>query len=514
MKRILVVLLCAALLPLLGLAEDAPRVRSADLEKALRTEGFEMRSEWTFHWGGFPMLSQEENQVLESLLSAIKVVTRVHEQGENGYRALDLYLQNVSVLDLAMRAASGDYMETSNLLGGRTVSFTREEFSAFIKRFSERSDGALLSNMDIAFDLMMLALGGNRETTVDMRTLGLFSNAVEDWRLRALIPREVLRPRVTLPGIYGARAVVGDVTRAEAVDLARQIEFILAGADELWRDAVAARYPDETEESQRSRMIAVTELIRSFADTVENALPASMKPIEFREIYGLEGDVVSRQLEIEIPGELLVFVEWDINEDGLAALYGSIRNVDSGLSILYTREDGQPAMTGNVMRQRKRALTEINLFVEDFSADLIVTRHENLELRADKEIVACKTEYMLRSDPLLGEDTTVSLMLLDITTASGEDAKYNRTFDRSVYLRGLGFDNRQLIKISGQISPAEPHFPPGLGEDADVLYPASFSDETLDRWIEDAQVSLLQGWYTVLGRLPPIVAMYVLENWM
>lgn len=513
MKKTFLLVLCLMLLAAqFARAEEAPRAESAVLESALLRDGLELRSETSFAWGGLPMLDSEQNNALESLLSVAKTVVRRQGIEGNGYTALDLHLQKVSVLDIAMQAKEGVYIESSNLIGGQTVAFTKSEFSSFARRISQRSEGVLLSNLGLVYDLTMLSLGGPETPVVDMESLNHFLSEVEEWGGDALVTEERLRPQVLLPGVYGTRAVVTEITREEALSLAGRMEALLKDTemDAVWAGALLDSFPEEGEDTAKARLSDIKALITELSGALAEALPEDMPPAEYREIYGLGDQLVSRQLELQMPGSLVLTLEWALSGEVLTDLYVSAVLMGSGFSVLYTRELGAPVATGKVTQRQDRHIAQVRAFMDGLALNAVITRQENVELRANKEITTVKTEVMLESEPLLGKDTVVTLSIQALSTASGEGIDYKRSVDRSFYLKGLGFDGQKILTVSTVTTAEEPSSPIDPG--APLIRPSSFSDEALDEWIKGVQVSFVQAGYTVLGRVPPAVAMYLLDH--
>lgn len=498
MKRVIVWLLCLCLL-----------VPSASVGELVQLDGeLESQTRITFAFGGLPMLSDAQNEALESLMKALEIVYR--QQGGTlgtGYVAADVLLQEASVLDFAMHAENGVYTETSNLLGGQTLAFDRESFAAFTQRLLSRSNGALPENQQVPFDVLMRLLGGVGEPS-DREGLAALLAAVAQWQASAMMPSEVKRPEVWLPGIYGAFAQERDISRFELIALCRDIAPMLAD------DVTTTQAGDNDANDVRARMATATGFLRTLADSMEALLPESMPPIKVRDIVGLSGEIVSRQVEALLPEMLSLRLEWSeaLHGDGVPAMYLQAEWQDGHITVLYTHEDGAAQADGKAIHTRSGDIAEIRFTHGDIAADAMLMHHEHVETRSDRVIHTARTELALESPALLGEEeSVVSLLVLDVGTQKGQETEYKEEWERNVYIRGMGFEAHPVLTLFGKRTMHGAQSP--IHADARIRNPANMTDEELDAWIADIQSGFWQIAYTVLGRLPPNVAMYVLENW-
>ncbi len=511
-KRFLILVGLLLALTAGAMAEEAivPGRYAESAEGAARGAGQEVATKTTFAWGGLPLLDAETNAALTSLLKASAFQTRRQGAEGDGYWGMNFLLQNVSVLDFAMMAKDGAYYEQTNLLGGQTVAFTQEEFAAFARRVSGRSAGALPQNLDAVYEIALMTLGGMDHVTVDMQTLDAALQVLDDWQIGALSVTERARPETAIPGIYGANAAVCDVTREEALALAAALGELIAADDTALASAVNAQAGGDADKA-RELMARVTEMLNALSDTLAAALPENMEPAEYREIIGLDGALAAKQVEVAIPGDLGLFVEWIPAEHGIPQAYVSLSAPDSAITLLFTRDIGSPMQTGKVSRARNRYIAEVALMDGDFQTSLMMTRVENIEQRDGKEILNARTEWMAQSDALLGPDAVVTLSLQETDTASGAGADYKRKHEMNWYLKGLGFDRQKVLTVLEETAVQDAG--EGMDVSAGIVRPAALRDEDFDTWLSGVQVSLVQVGYTCLGRLPSDVAAYVLDRY-
>lgn len=515
MKKALVWLLCL-LMPLsasAGLAEEAgvaaivsPGAYAHTVEMAALDAGLALQRDVTFAWGGLPLLEADENQVIKALLGALSF--RRQEQGMDGdgYLALDMLLKDVSVLDITQQTRGGVYYESSNLLGGQTVAFTEASFSQFMARLSARSSSLLPTNLDVLFSALVQALGTAEAVTIDAQTLRDAFAMMDAWSDDALVEVEQLRPRLYIPGLYGTRALVIDITREEAIAFAEGYVALLADNEALWLDAARAQAPAADTIVLGERAQQAAEQLRALPELLADWLPTDMPPMEYREVLDAGGKVVARQIEATLPGNEYIFAEWTPDMTGL---YLALSVDDLAVTALVTRELGEPAAIGSLTRLRNRTIAEISAAYVDVYLNATITRSENIETRDGKESVLVKQDCQVECPALFGEGAIVTLTIQATDTASGVAEAYTRKQDTIWRVKGLGFDRRDLLTVSTRTK-AQAAQPPAIPEDA-VLYPAEMDDAALDAWLQEiSQVYTVQAWYTILGRLPAEVARYAL----
>ncbi|MCL1964207.1 MAG: hypothetical protein FWF69_04000 [Firmicutes bacterium] len=490
--------------------EEAARMGYAqNVEAQARENGLEVRTETSFAWGGLPLLDQNLNDALESVMKTLRVAVRGHSAPGGGAVSADVYLKDVSVLDMTVLARDGVYYEQSNLLGGRTVAFTKAEFSDFSKALSERTEGALPRDFQWLFELVMLALGGGGEFGVDTAFLDSAIMVLDAWQADALSAREKLRPSVSIPGLYGSRATVVDVTREEAIALAEAFVTLVSEENALWESAVRARVKDGDENKVREVLAQVRAMLPVLPEMVGGWLPEMGDPMEYREVFGLEDEFVVKQVEAALAGDIHLLIEWIPAEKGVPSFFAGLTVGDSRATLLLTREDGMPATTGKVTRQRNRYVAECVLEDPKFALSMIMTRSENYELREEKGTLTAKTDLMFESDRLLGAGAVVTITATETDTASGVGAKYGREHVTSWTVKGLGFDGRKILTVTSNTTLEQ--MEERIDMEGEIVRPAQMPEEALEAWMESVQVSFMQALYTCLGRLPASAAAYALE---
>ena len=511
MKKRIAALVCLLLvwMQVSGLAEAVPGQYAKGLEAQARLDGMQLRTETSFAWGGLPLLDDETNEALKSLLKVLVLEKREQGTPSSGYLSLDVLLQKVSVLDLSMQNIQGTYYEQSNLLGGQTVAFTPEEFQTFVARLSSRSQGAMPTNLDAMFSIVMQALGA-QPVEFDVETMSEVLRTYAGWQDVALQKTERLRPEVAIPGLYGLRAEVVDVTREEALAFADAYSALLAENEALWRGAAHAQQPDATPEALQETAKRIAETLRVLPDMLAAWLPDGLPPAEYREVYGADDALVCRQLDITLPDDVHAYVEWVPEEAGVPAAYALISMGGSTLEFIYTQEVGAPQQNGSETKALHRTVAQGTYREPGMEVNAVLTTTRNASIRAGKEAIATRIELMMESEALFGEGAVITLSGETTETASGAiGSKYVHSAETVWRLKGLGFDSRKILTVSQRTTMEEAAPPATPGED--VVRPAQLSDEELDEWLDGTQVSLMQTLYTILGRLPANVAAYVLK---
>lgn len=509
-RRMATGLLALILLVAQGALAQAPARYVIAAEEAVLAQGLALQTEASFAWGGLPLLDEEVNDALESLASVTRLQMQRQGTGGAGYTALDLLLQNVSVADLAMQVQDGVYYEQSSLLGGQTLAFTPASFAAFMARLSATSQGVLPLSLDVPFRTLMQALGAQESAVPDTETLDDATAAWLAWQQTALTETEALRPKVYTPGLYGARADVTEITRAEMLALAQTYSDLLADNDGLWRAAAEAQLFDADEATLHETAQAISALMRDLPQMLAEWLPENLKPTMLRTVYDVSGALIAKQVEIPLPDGAHVFFEWVPAEYGVPPLYVSLSVGEASLTLLVSREDGQPQTAGRVTNTRNRYVAQWQYAEPQLAVDIMMTRSERLETRADRETVITQTDWMMQSDALLGEGAVVTLSVETTDAASGAGKDYIRRQETIVKLKGLGFDDRTILTCTSRTTAVQAEAP-ALPPAAEIVHPDRMDDEAFAEWISETQVSLIQAWLTVLGRLPSDVAQYVLS---
>lgn len=513
MKRWVALLLCLLLTGTLaaGMAEGiAPGRYAQEMQAQALEAGLEVTEETTYAWGGLPLLDADLDSAIGSLLKELKTQRRTQGTEGDGYTALDLFLKNVSVLDLSMQVADGVYYEQSNLIGGQTVAFTPDEFSTFVSRLSVASGSALPPNLDMLFQVVTRALGGASAIQIDMETIDGALQAYADWQQSALTETVRLRPQVRIPGLYGVRETVVEITRDEFISLAKAYSDLLADNEMLWQDAAAELLPEANEEELAERARFIADTMRSLPDLLQDALPLDLKPAEYREVFGYDDQLVVRQLDIYLPEGARLYVEWVPDVEGIPPMVATLQMGNSTLGLILTRTEGMPVVDDRITRQENSLVAEVSYEEENLRLDMVITRSEAIEQQADRETVKTKTEWMMESEALLGKGAVVSLLCEETDTATGTpDKNYTRRTEAIWRLKGLGFDTTKILTVSGKttLAAAQPPAAPDTG----AVRPALLDDVAFAAWIAGTQVSATQVVYTILGRLPSDVAAYVLQ---
>lgn len=501
-------MLLMLLTPVLAGAAE-PGMMAREFEAEARAQGMEVKTETTFAWGGLPLLSDEENKALASLLKVLTLQSRAQGAEDGGYRAYDMLLQDVSVLDIVMQAADGVYYEQSNLLGGQTVAFTPEEFSTFMARMSARSEGSLPANLDTLFTALLQALNGG-DIQLDAQTYEGAMQAFAVWQNSALVETEQLRPSVRIPGLYGVRAVVVDLTREEALDFARIYSDLLAENDALWREAATSQLPEGSDEAtldETAQKIAQT--MRDLPKWVELWWPQGVGPMELRTVYGPDDEVVSRQLDLPLSDTLYFYAEWVPQETGVPPLYGYLAAGDSSLELLVTHEKGEATQSDKETNLRNRSIAQLGYQDEQMRLDVTMTRTQDVKTIETRETITTQTDFLVESAALFGEGMVLTLSAQTTQSTRGETGKYANTSETVWRIKGLGFDKQNILTVTSKTTLQEATLPADPAVEA--IHPAQMTDEELDAWFGKTQVSMVQVVYTILGRLPADVAEYVLN---
>lgn len=468
--------------------------------------GRQLRRDTTFAWGGLPLVNADLNDALESFLSALKLRERTQEGVDSGYYALDLLLQNISVIDLSLYAAEGLYYEQSNLLGGETVAFTPAEFSSFVSRISSRSGGAIPTTLDRLFGLLLQALAGDNGSV-----LPAGNDAFAAWEETALTQTLRQRPKLYIPGLYGTEAHVTNITRAEAIELARLYAALMVDNEALVQEAARPDAQEGEKTALDESALLLGDALRNLPEILAEWLPEDIAPAEFRTVYGAGGVFVAYQVEVTLPDGMYLYAEWVPGDDSVSDAYLSFSLDAATLSLLMTRETGRPVrMTGSFYTQTNRQIVQLRYTTPAFELDVFGTTTQNIETRTDREIITAQTSWTGESSALFGEGVvlTLSLATRDVATMSDADA-YQRKAETTVRLKGLGFDSRDVLAVTTRttLSREALSFP----SPDSAIRPALLDDATLDAWTQAQGTNLIQVAYTVLGRLPPDVAAYLLS---
>lgn len=451
----------------------------------------------TFDWGGLPALGEAEDDALESFFDALTLRLR---RGE-GFFALDMLLRGVSVADMAMAYENGVYYEASNLFGGETLAFTRDEFVALAARLAAfvRGEGELAPPLSegarALFEAVVAALSGERPHAAP-ETLTRFLEAFEQWSASALTTRETAIRETTFLGFSGVREVVWEVTRAEALRLARKLVALLRAEDALLSDAarlqLAARgIADPATVSET--IAAMDSLLASLPNELALLLPVDTQPLRLRRIYGANGDLLCEQVSLTVPGEaggLSLFAEFAETEQA-TALYATASLDAFSTRLLATIEPASGIIEWTVAEGERESV---------------------LTLMHEREEMSARVEASLVSDSLLGEGGRIGLIAERETTERGAGATYARTDLIDLFVTGLGDDARPVLSIRAVSKAADDALPMDIQGPA-ILRPAQMDAAAFADWMTHVRVSLAQTGYTVLGRLPAKAAALVLA-WM
>lgn len=510
MKKRFAALLCLWLLVAqTAHAETGIGTLAETREGDARLLGFEVYDQTSFAWGNLPLVDAETNGALKSLASALRFERRAQGARDAGYVSFDMILQNVSVLDFSLLTRGGVYYEQSNLLGGKTAACTKEEFADFVGRVSAKSGGALPGNLDILFDLARLGIGGGN-VTVDTATVNAVVQTFGAWSKTALTQTERLHPKSMLPGVYGVRASVTQITRAEALKLAQTVTDLLSGDEALIRAAAAEQLPGGGENALRQAVKQATDTLRALPDALESAIPQSLPPAEYREVFDASGALTAVQVDAVLPGDLRAYVEWQPSEQGPAAVYASLASGDSALTLLVSFERGKPETVGAVFRRRDGVVSELTLSDPALHASLVTSTVRNAERQGDKETVRTRTDWTLESPELVGGNTALTLTAQTTDTASGAAAAYKRNRTTEWAIGGLGGKSEPVLTMTTDTEIRAQNAP--INPDDDVVRLGSLDEKAFDAFLRSVELGATQVGYTIMGRVPPDVATFVLSR--
>lgn len=484
------------------MAEDITTLQYANTQEAnAYALGLEICSVWTAQWHGMDLLDDETNKLVKSLLSHGAIEKRMQNEGGNGYVRWDLLLQERSVVDFSMLVMDDIYYEQSNFLGGETVAFSREEFTAFITRIAALSQDALPQNADILFDLAVRAFAKSEDE--QRYTLAAIAETLQSFQANAVTVERRPRPIVMLPGIYGAYAMVSQASRSELLALAEDISALLFG-----EGSTPIRMPDDQTPGTRTSIQSITNALYALSDTLAGILPGEMPPMEYREVYDYARNLVSRQIDIDL-GTARLYLEWSPSQENNQAVYIAIASGDAKLSLLLSNENGDIMEERKAKRVTNRSIAELNLQQDALEIHLVRTSIQDIENNGAKEIAKTQTKWMLDSPTLLGADTVVTLASEQTDTASGQGTGYKRIKETEWFLSGLDDTDMCFLSSTQTITAKDAKTPAVVVEDA--THPALFSQADFEAWLESLRTHALQVYYTVLGRIPSENAPYLLE---
>lgn len=508
-------LLLVLLTPLV-LAEEmatsyTPGDYAASVQGAAQEAGLEVYTETTLAWDGLPLLEEADNAALKSLLAALRLETGAWGVSGSGAVSAKVYLQDVSVFDITLMTQDGLYYEQSSALGGQTVAFSQEEFAIFMRRLSEQSEGILPQNLDGLFEVVVTMLGGMEAPDIETNTIDNAWAVYAAWADTALTKEERLRPDTYLPGIYGERAEVMDVTRAEAIALAGAIANMLSGEEALWSSAVEAALPEGDENEVAAMLASIAGIVQALPETVATALPEDIMPGEYREICGEGDELVARQVEFALDSDTSILVEWIPAQDGARAYYASVRMGESEVFYLGSHDTIDLGKTGSgVTKTQKRDVAQWTLVDGEVKLDIMMTGITNIQTSEGKETIDYKADWIVESAAVLGEGAVVTVTCKVRDTATGEGKAYVRQRESVWGVKGLGYGAQTVLTVTETSAVRQPSTP--IDVEDELVRPASLEEEEFAQWLADMQVSLIQVGYTCLGRLPSSVAAYVLQQ--
>ncbi len=500
MKRTLPLLLCLCLLlsGAFALADETLPGGYAESREALaRAEGLEIRRETTFEWDGLSLWTEKQNQAMKSLAKVFMARTRVQGSEGNGYRMAELFLSDVSVLDMAVMASGGVLYEQGSLSGGVATAFTKTEFATFMRMLVQRS-GALPADLSLLYDAVMMWLGGTDGPPEGADTLSQALSALDMWKMAAMEVTEQRRPKVYLPGIYGVTARVSEVTREEALWLAQALAPLLGEAREFRREFTPAPESNDVMKTVAEWTRAITDLPGAVAEW----LPADTHPFVYREVLGPDGALVCRQIEGEIPGTARLMVEWR-GTPGDGGLYLYYRAGTTAVSVLAS-------VTGENGGKADRTVVELRLIGQPVSANVMLTQRRTIETKSGKETVRTRTDIQFESDALLGAGETVMLTADTTDTASGTGRQYTRDVKTVLSLGGLVYPAETPLTLRTRTTVEKSTPPINLMDN--IIHPTRLDEGAFDAWLSTVNGGAAQAWFTILGRLPMETAACLLEE--
>lgn len=491
-----------------GLAEEVATLPYASsVEKDAYDNGLEILSTWEGEWHGLPLLDDETNKLLHSLLANGSIEKRTLNTCGNAYTRWDLLLQKKSVLDLTMQVMDGVYYEQSNLLGGETVAFTSDEFAVFMNRIALLSQDVMPQNLDIVYDLVFHAIAGEKDTQAHV-ALATMEEVVRGWQATAFKAEEQTRPKVMLPGYYGTYAMVSKASRDELLALAEAVGSSLFDGERTVKSVSTAQTQDDKALAAQASILSVTDGLYSLADTLAMLLPEDMQPLMYREVYDHDNNLVSRQVEV-MATPIKLYIEWSSMSQSSQAIYVTITTSNEKITMLYTNENGSVIEERKIRRVKNRSVTEVSFLQGDVEAHVLRTSVQEIENNGGKEVVNTQTKWMVDSEKLLGKDELVTLAKQQTETITGQGAKYKHIKETEWILSGLQFTGKPFL-TTRQLTTIKESKPIVIAE-AQVVHPAALDAEAFEAWIEGLRFDAMQVGLTILGRIPSSNAAYLLK---
>lgn len=475
--------------------------------------GFEICTAWEGQWHGLPLLDEDTNKLIQSLVSNASIEKRTFCTYGNAYTRWDLLLQKMSVLDMTMQVINGIYYEQSNLLGGESVAFTSEEFSVFMNQIGMLSEDVMPRNLDILYDLVFRTIAGDKDTQMHA-AFDRLNEITRDWQATAFVEEKQTRPKVMLPGLYGVYAMVSQASREDLLLLADAMGASFFAAERAGNAAIPvqeevgqAELVDQTNSAQ-STILSITDTLYSLSDTLATLLPEDMPPLIYREVYDYNQKLVSTQIEVTA-SPIHLYLEWSPVSQGSQVFYIAVSTASEKMTVLCTNENGNVRQERKTRHVTNRSVTEMYLLQNDEEAHLLRTSIQDIENTGNKETVKTQTKWMLDSEALLGTDEIVTLTRQQTDTTNGEGPKYKHISESEWSLSGLQFSGKPIITTTQTTTIKEIALP--IIAETDVIHPALLDDKAFEAWLEDLRAYAMQVGLTILGRIPSSNATYLLQ---
>lgn len=506
-----------------GLAEDTGVQSISDAFASGREVSFRAKADWA----GLPLLDEETNSLLASLLGAMEFTGSygAAQDGSTSYVNFDLLMQGQSALPFQMVTdTAGVYYVSPIYAGPLAVEVEKlpvifHNFGAFLEAQMPDAEGSVVEMFDMYGAMMgslqagempeMPLLDGADEILAALDIEPILA-ALDSWSQTALTAEPYEGEIISVLGVETGTANVYEITKEELVALANELVPLLKGNTAFWE---ALLQSDLTGATVKEAEADLDDMIAEVQAELEQ-LPANMESnmpdglvMRYLECLDVTGKHTLSEVEFYIPAaseeeeDFTLYLEW--LEDGTSFyLYGA-ENGD-GFSLLLMEEPTETASQDGQTVTDDYFGGALSVYEDDeITTEILLSVAKQLTEKQGERVNDWMFTVSL-SDGL--EEYGLEIASTNTTTYDGQDAASETTIDVSLL---AGEETMPILTIAAEAVSGEPKGPAFDVEamQGDFIRLGNMTEEEFITWMTvDETNAIMQLAMRIMSLLPQDIA--------
>lgn len=530
---------CVAILLCMLLALSQVVVALGESEKTIpsltaATEaGREANISASIKWHDLPLIDEDTNKIISSLMDATEFYTRYAKTDElSGYYSVGMKMSGQDAFTVDTVYDETTAYISSPVYGTSPLALSVDELGEFFTKLGTYMDSisedgsedysAAMASMSSMFSAQLDAAQSAKDVTevqdpMDALTdvyevygLGEALDVADKWVDKTLVGETYEGPINSAYGLEIASATSYMITKEDLIELVSGVMKTLEGNTEFWSFALAnystgMEMVDEDTPTLEEIMESVPELTAEVLSAMEQIPEETI--IRYLECYDDQGNYIASQVETIVPGneegtgEFSLYMEWladTINfymeafqdANGFTAEVAPKADVAEGV-----KDDGFSFLLS--IYQDNELYNEVYIDTTSVASDSEDGRVWDAGLMI---AVADATETM-----------GVNFILNQVDTYKGEDITQDVNLDMHIFMNDTSMP---VLTLTATAETGEPQGPAFDITDASILHPAQMTDAEFAEWMNNVSMSAMQNVFGIIALLPADVLSVMMQDQM